>query len=175
MELSLSFTGADELLEAFARLPDLTGRNMRVAVKEGAVIVQKEARQTHRFRTRTGAVDRSVEVIGGGIQGGASAVVFLNRSVTPVGEFIHGGTRPHVIRPRRRTMLRWASSGFTGPVMPGRGASGWGKSGFVFGREVHHPGTKADPFLYQAAERKRRAVEQHIQSAIDRTIQESKA
>jgi hypothetical protein len=171
MELSLSFTGADELLEAFARLPDLTGRNMRVAVKEGAVIVQKEARQTHRFRSRTGAVDRSVEVVGGGIAGGASALVFLNRSVTPVGEFIHGGTRPHVIRPRRRTMLRWASSGFSGPMIPG----GVGRSGFAFSREIHHPGTKADPFLYQAADRKRGAVEQHIQRAIDRTIQESKA
>lgn len=166
MELSLSFTGADELLDAFARLPDLAGRNMRVAVKEGAVIIQKEARKTHRFRTRTGQVERSVDVIGGGVQGGASAVVFLNRSVTPVSEFIHDGTRPHMIRPRRRKVLRWASGGFSGPMMPG----GVGRSGFAFSRGVHHPGTKADPFLFQAAEVKRRAVEQHIQRAIDATI-----
>ena len=28
-------------------------------------------------------------------------------------------------------------------------------NGFIFSKEVHHPGTKSDPFLYDAINRKR--------------------
>jgi phage gpG-like protein len=48
-------------------------------------------------------------------------------------EYVHDGTRPHVIRPNRRQALRF--------VVGGR---------VVYAKVVHHPGTRARPFLTRA-------------------------
>ena len=48
--------------------------------------------------------------------------------------FVNDGTRPHIIRPRRAQVLRFTVGGRT-----------------VFAKVVHHPGTRARPFLDQAA------------------------
>lgn len=48
-------------------------------------------------------------------------------------EMVHNGTRPHVIRPRNAQALRF--------VIGGR---------VVYAKVVHHPGTKANPFLDRA-------------------------
>lgn len=64
---------------------------------------------------------------------------FTLRSVYTVGsdveyaDMVHGGTRPHIIRPRTKQVLRFKVGGRT-----------------VFARVVHHPGTKARPFLDRA-------------------------
>lgn len=64
---------------------------------------------------------------------------FTLRSVYTIGsdveyaDMVHGGTRPHVIRPRTKQVLRFKVGGRT-----------------VFARVVHHPGTKARPFLDRA-------------------------
>lgn len=49
--------------------------------------------------------------------------------------FVHEGTRPHVIRPRRANALVFDIDGRT-----------------VFARRVRHPGTRPRPFLRRAAE-----------------------
>jgi len=59
-----------------------------------------------------------------------SVRVFSNLSYA---EMVHDGTRPHVIRPRRAKALRFRSGGR-----------------IVFVTVVHHPGTRARPFLDQA-------------------------
>lgn len=51
--------------------------------------------------------------------------------------FVHWGTKPHKIRPRRKKALRWPSGG----------------AGFVFARGVNHPGYRGDPWLTRAAAR----------------------
>lgn len=48
---------------------------------------------------------------------------------------VHDGTRPHTIRPRNAQVLRF--------VVDGR---------VVFARVVHHPGTRARPFIQRAVE-----------------------
>ena len=48
--------------------------------------------------------------------------------------FVHEGTRPHVIFPRRARALRFNVAGRT-----------------VFAAKVNHPGTKPRPFLREAA------------------------
>ena len=47
--------------------------------------------------------------------------------------FVHDGTRPHVIRPRNARALRFMVGGQV-----------------VYARVVHHPGTRARPFLDRA-------------------------
>ena len=54
---------------------------------------------------------------------------------TPYAVYHHDGTRPHVIRPRRKRVLKFQSGGQT-----------------VFARKVNHPGTRANPFLLRAAQ-----------------------
>lgn len=48
-------------------------------------------------------------------------------------EFVHDGTRPHLIRPRRARALRFTAGGRV-----------------VFARLVRHPGTRPNPFLDRA-------------------------
>jgi hypothetical protein len=50
--------------------------------------------------------------------------------------YVHEGTSPHVIRPRNAKALRFDVGGRT-----------------VFAQLVHHPGTKARPFLLNAGRR----------------------
>lgn len=47
--------------------------------------------------------------------------------------FVHDGTRPHIIRPRNARALRFMVGGQV-----------------VYARVVHHPGTRARPFLDRA-------------------------
>lgn len=54
-------------------------------------------------------------------------------STHPATMFVINGTRPHVIRPRYRKVLKFTVSGRT-----------------VFARVVHHPGTKKNDFLTKA-------------------------
>jgi len=51
-------------------------------------------------------------------------------------EAVHDGTRPHVIRATRRSALRFVVNGRT-----------------VYARSVRHPGTRARPWLADAAEK----------------------
>lgn len=54
-------------------------------------------------------------------------------STNPNTVFVHNGTRPHVILPRRGKYLVFEVGGRT-----------------VYARRVNHPGNKADPFLTRA-------------------------
>lgn len=56
------------------------------------------------------------------------------------------GTRAHIIRPRKGKALRFPGSG--GGTLSGRVNSG---GAVVFAKVVHHPGTKAQPFMRQGA------------------------
>lgn len=152
MELRLSLTGLDGLLDAFSREPAVVRRNMRNAVEESLEIVKEEARATHRFQPRTGRLASSVEKA---MTGNSSGVVFLNSAVAPHAASIHDGSRPHVILPKNKKVLRWASGGR-----------------FVRALVVHHPGTKPDPFLVNAGERRTPDIERRIQQGIDKSIAE---
>lgn len=63
--------------------------------------------------------------------------------------FVEHGTRPHTITPRAAKALRWAAS----PA--GRRLSGSPRVGaaVVFATIVHHPGTRAQPFLFPGAKK----------------------
>lgn len=48
--------------------------------------------------------------------------------------FVHFGSRPHPIYPRRKKALRWSQGDI-----------------FRFAKKVDHPGYRGDPFMYNAA------------------------
>lgn len=69
-------------------------------------------------------------------------------SRAPQAMFVHWGTRPHKIRPKKRKVLRWAAGGK-----------------FIFAREVNHPGYKGDPYLIRAADAAVRRFDQIVNQA----------
>lgn len=61
--------------------------------------------------------------------------------------FLEHGTRPHIIRPRNKSVLSWTE----GKRLSGRNRTGAGAGQRIFARVVRHPGTKAQPFLLPGA------------------------
>jgi hypothetical protein len=59
--------------------------------------------------------------------------------------YLEFGTRPHVIRPRRASVLSWTAN----KRLSGRARTASGRR--FFARRVNHPGTKAQPFLVPGA------------------------
>ncbi len=59
--------------------------------------------------------------------------VFTVGSDVEYAQMVHDGTRPHIIRPKRAQALRFRIGGR-----------------IVYAKVVHHPGTKARPFLDRA-------------------------
>lgn len=129
-------------------------RRLRQAVKASARTVQEEAQEQHRFTTKTGQLERAIDTT---MIDNTTAMVFVDESVAPYGPFVHQGTKPHEIRPKRKKSLRW---------VPGGGNS------FVFARKVNHPGTRQDPFLYDALERKRGDINEIFAKATDAALNE---
>lgn len=75
--------------------------------------------------------------------------------------FVHQGTRAHVIKPRRARILRWPNGAGARRLT---GTARTGTRDFVFARVVHHPGTKANPFLVRGI--KRAAADANLKAAV---------
>lgn len=111
-----------------------------------AVEVEDLIEQRAGRHAKTGALERSIfkRRIGGGWELGHDS------QVAPHARFVHDGTRPHVILPKDRKVLRW-------PV-PGR---------FAFARKVNHPGTKPDTWLVDAARLAPPAFQRHVETLVN--------
>ena len=83
------------------------------------------------FTPRTGHLQQSIEADITRTDRGKAEIV-ASASYAPFVEF---GTRPHLIKPKRRKSLRWAT-----------------EEGYVFARIVHHPGSRPHPFFKKAVE-----------------------
>lgn len=62
--------------------------------------------------------------------------------------YLERGTRPHIIRPRKAGSLSWPANA-SGRRLSGRARTNAGRR--IFAKVVHHPGTKAQPFLLPGA------------------------
>ena len=69
--------------------------------------------------------------------------------------YVERGTKPHVIMPRRGSVLRFPGSGVS-TTLGGRVRTGevrrLGAGAYVFAGKVNHPGTKPKPFLLPGAQ-----------------------
>ena len=106
------------------------------AIKASTIEVQDEAQTNHRFISRTGQLERSIDVK----FNDNSGIVYIDSQSAPHGPFVHDGTMAHDIFPKNKKALRWAPQG---------------GGAFQFARVVHHPGTKSDPFLFNALKNKK--------------------
>ena len=133
----------DKLVRAFEAAPvqtrDMVRRQVKMAVRD----VREYARDHHRFVTRSGMTEKSIMSLSKDNQG----TVMLTNNIA---RWQHEGTKPYVIVPRSKKVLRFAVN-----------------KEFVFSKRVRHPGIKADPFLYSAAEKELPKIEKRFQIALD--------
>ncbi|AJQ26914.1 hypothetical protein [Pelosinus fermentans] len=145
-----------ETEEALLNLSNAFIRNNRLAIKTASVVVQRQARAKHKFRTRTGAAESAIETQFVSKLGLDVGFVRLNNNVALHAMFMHEGTKPHMIRAKNKKSLRWVTAG-----------------GFAFATSVRHPGTKADPFLYNALDDCAARIDAIFDRYAQRTIMES--
>lgn len=129
-------------------------KRLRQAIRASAREVQEEAQRTHRFTSRTGQLERAIDVR---IISDKTAEVYIDNDVAYYGPFVHEGTRAHEIFPKGKQVLRWVPSG---------------GNGFVFAKRVFHRGTKPDPFLYEALDNSREAVHDIFSKAVNVSLGE---
>ena len=123
MSITVNVSGTEAVRAKLAQLGDVLGRQALAAT---AVEVEEYVAQQAGVHNKTGALVRSVFkaktadgwLIGHDLQHAPHAL------------FVHWGTRPHVIRPKNKKALRWASGGK-----------------FFFAKQVNHPGNAPDKWL----------------------------
>ena len=129
-------------------------KRLRQAIRASAREVQEEAQRTHRFTSRTGQLERAIDVR---MIGDKTAEVYIDNNVAPYGPFVHEGTRAHEIFPKGKQVPRWVPNG---------------GNGFVFAKRVFHRGTKPDQFLYEALDNSREAVHDMFSKAVNVSLGE---
>lgn len=133
---------------------DVFEKRLRQAIRASAREVQEEAQRTHRFTSRSGQLERAIDVR---MIGDKTAEVYIDNNLAPYGPFVHEGTRAHYIFPKEKQSLRW---------VPARG------NGFVFAKRVFHRGTQPDQFLYEALDNSREAVHDIFSKAVNVSLGE---
>ncbi len=138
------------------RVSDIFNTNLRLAIKASVNEVRDEAQIAHNFTSRSGDLERSVETEFS--NDGMSGRAYLDTNIAPYAGFVHSGTPAHKIFPVRRMALRW----------PNVGAN----ASFIFAKVVNHPGTKADPFLFNALETKHGEINSIFRQYVGKACEE---
>lgn len=88
--------------------------------------------------------------------------------------YVDKGTKPHVIKPKRAKVLRFAGT-YRAKTSPGViGSSSGGSSGAeVFSRGVKHPGTKARNFEEAIGRKWEKAFKGRMEEAMKRAVRKS--
>ena len=136
------------MMRRFANFGRRVGAQLRDTVQKVTRNIQERARREHRFTSRTGHTERSIEATTRSTGENTTGEVV---SRDKIAIFLMRGTRPHIIVPRRKKALRWADG-----------------QKFIFAKKVHHPGTKPDPFLTNAFERETVGFATRLENTIRR-------
>lgn len=147
MPWDVTIEGMDDLqrdwIEACGVLSDGARRGVAQGVEEGAA----QARASHPYRDRTGALTASTRGrVDVSTRGGAEGVI---EATAPYASFVESGTEPHEIRARRARALHWVDA-----------------DGDHFARRVQHPGARQMPFIGPAAQKAERVMVREIEIAI---------
>jgi len=129
--------GVELVLDTLVKTP---AKIMKRFWQLSATFAEKELLKNVRPHSKTGRLERNayVDVEDNGIELGIrNQGMMVDSKFGRVNSsfFVEKGTKPHIIKPKKKKSLRWV-----------------GGSGFVFAKEVHHPGYKGDPFLRNSAD-----------------------
>ena len=138
----MTLEGADKLrarLKAIGQTQVLLRDIQGHGVREAKLIVPHRTRNLSRT-IRPGRVTADyAEIVAGG------------RNTVGYAAFVERGTRPHIIRPRTKKALAWGGPRTLGGRL--RVKNGVTASATNFATVVHHPGTRAQPYLVPGFQR----------------------
>lgn len=124
--ISINAVGVAVAQQTVAKLADAPDAAVR-ALAQRIYDLAETAADKH---TKTGALRRSLYLRS--VSGGYA--IGHDLKMAPHAIFVHWGTRPHIIKPSKRKVLRWAAGGR-----------------FIFAKWARHPGYKGDPYLITSA------------------------
>lgn len=146
--LQVEITGLDKLRAGLAKAPALTTEEVGKAVQKSILTIQSAAlreapvnKQTGGGNLRQNIRTRFINRLSGAVQ-----------SLAPYSVFVHEGTAPHTIVPVNKKVLANR------------------RTGQFFGKEVHHPGTHANPFMLRALTGSRLAIKGYFDFAINAVL-----
>ena len=156
--LSLTATiDVSELRRTAARLQTRLQAACVGAVRDACEQGAAEARDTRRYKDRTGALTASIQghlLTGTATDAEGEITAGVNSPASKYASFVDGGTKAHPITAKNKPLLRWQD------------ASGhwWSK------RTVQHPGTKPYGFMGSAYLKAERVLEVAADVAVARAV-----
>lgn len=152
MNVSVEIQGLDKLQAALKRAPNLVITEVGKAVQKSALTVQSNAMKEAPVNKQSG---------GGNLRQNIRMQMMTKTkakimSKAPYSIFVHEGTRPHIIRVKNKRVLADR------------------RNGIFFGKEVHHPGTRANPFMKRAVDKSRVKIREFFNLAITNVIKSLK-
>lgn len=139
------------LAMAFEAAPERVECFVREQLKMAVRDIKEYAHDHHAYTPRSGLLEREGIVT---MLDGNKGVVALSTAV-PYGVYVHEGTKAHNIMPREKKVLRFV-----------------GRVGLTFASRVKHPGTKSDPFLYDAADAQMPVVQTRFATGLAQILED---
>lgn len=122
---------------------------LRVAVPLAVKRTVGQARVKHAWKNRSYETAASIDSDARSTSSGAEGEVFAGT----IAVYLNDGTRPHVIAARRKKFLRFTQGGAV-----------------RFAKSVHHPGTKADPYLESAQDFADADIDRQVGALLDELL-----
>ena len=144
---TIKINGLDKLTTALKNSPIIAGKQIGKAIALSVALVNRNAKLEAPAKTG---------ILRAGIHSRINPLNGKVESTVNYGIFVHEGTSPHIIRYKKS----------------GRGGLYNSKTKQGFGRLVHHPGTKANPFMKRGAERSEIGVQGLFSKAINNIVRQ---
>jgi len=143
MTIKVEIPNLRKALDALAQSPGIIGTRLNNAIKKSIYEIEKEAKP--RTPVVTGRLRSSYQTEFRPLYGSLSPMV--NYAI-----YVHEGTKPHIISVKRAKVLT------DGKIF--------------FGKVVHHPGTKAQPFLREGIEASMDSIRNYFEQEINAGLEE---
>ncbi len=155
INVALKLDGYAEIERTFRNAPRRMLTELDTAIRKSTLILQRNImREAPVAKTSGGGNLR--QNIKSGMLGIAKGYV---RSDAPYSGFVERGTRPHLIRPRNKSVLAARTGGTRS-----------GGTYQFFGKLVRHPGTKANPYFSRGVTASKRDIGASMKQAIINTL-----
>ena len=173
----MKIDGLDQMKAAMRQIPEKVIKELSTAVNKSVLLMENAAKKEAPVNKGGGGGNLRKTIH-------ASMVNRLRGMVevlAPYGMYVETGTKAHIIRPRTKQALafEWGQGGYQAAqaggkvvfVKPGLTRAGRVKyHGSVVMKEVHHPGTRANPFLQRAADRSRAQIQGFFDAAMKKVL-----
>ena len=130
MEISIKLVDIDKLKAAFLKAPAIAAGEYSAAIERSAFKIEADAKRAAPVNKESGGGNLR-QSISSRMTGTAAAVI---ESRANYSAYVDQGTRPHIIRIKNAKVLANR------------------RAGRFFGKIVHHPGTRKNPYFTNAVE-----------------------